>query len=105
MGDLTLAEVGRTLTRIEDAQAETARQVADLAKTVSLAFHGPTDQHPDRPIGIIPRLLQIEQYYKDQRNYTTGTWERVQAGIIAGVVSLIIHVVQNWDYMKGTPHQ
>jgi hypothetical protein len=87
--------------RLEAAQEEMAKQIAELAKTVHLAIHGPTDQPPDKPTGFLPRLLILEQHYRETKTQKVGFWERMQAGVIAGAVSLLIHVVTNLDNYKG----
>ena len=92
-----MAEVGRTLARIEENQAEASKQIAVLAQTVHIAFHGPTDQPPDRPTGFIPRLLEVERVQREAARTSTGWRERLQAGAIAGAVSLLLHFVHNWD--------
>lgn len=104
MGDLTLAEVGRALARIEAGQADTHRQLTDLARTVHLVVHGPPDQPAAAPTGLLPRMLELERFYREHRHRSVGWWERMQAGIIAGVISIIIHTIQNWDLYKGGHH-
>lgn len=101
MGDLTLAEVGRTLARMEKSQSEMTEEIAKLAATVHLMVHGPADQQPDRPTGILPRLMFIEQHYREKKDQSMGFWARLQTGLISVGASLVIHAILNWEHIKG----
>ena len=99
MGDLTLAEVGRTLARIEASQADAAKQIAELAKTVHLVLHGPADQPVENPTGVLPRLMLAERYYKELKVKKSGWIDKTQAGIVSAIVTLLLYVVTNWEHV------